>query len=119
MSNLILTAQEHKLFGGGVPDKYEKKPYTPMAIIDEELSVEECNRLRKEKEKSDPIEGAFVGYWGVRGLSGRITLEHLVLDKNSPYYGQTVRDPVLVEVENLFRDDFNDWRSELDRKSVV
>ena len=116
LGNSIYTAQEHNLFGSSIGEKkYREKPYTPLAIIDGRVSVEECNN-RRLKIKS--LGGALLEYWGGGGYSATMSLEPLVLDKNSSSYGQTVRDPVLVDLDKDgsvrdLRDEFPYKRGEL------
>lgn len=88
----ILTAQEHGLMGSTVDDKYTKKPYVPLIVVDGEMSVEECNKQRRSKGF---LEGCLGRYYGKKGFA-YVHLEPLVVEKDSKRYGQTVQDPMLL-----------------------
>ncbi|MBR9703847.1 hypothetical protein GOV12_00410 [Candidatus Pacearchaeota archaeon] len=90
----LLTVQEHKFVGGSVFETC-KSPYIPVAVLDERLSVEECNK-RRHSYKECQVSTAFL--WGVSKVNGNMSLEELNLDEKSPEYGCTVKDPVLVSV---------------------
>jgi len=93
----ILTPQEHKLIGSSVPGDYSNKPYEPIAVLDKRLSVEECNKLRKQTK----VLSIIVRNYCVRGAFGLATLEELDIDKSSDTYGHTLRDPILISSDNL------------------
>jgi hypothetical protein len=92
MKNTFLTVQEHELFGSSF-QRYSDNPYTPIAVLEKEISVEECNKLRLEKKFLKNIPGS---YWGKKYLQCHMSLEPLGLDKHSEHYGKTMRDPVLI-----------------------
>lgn len=91
----LLTDQEHKLIGSTIGIIYVRRPYTPKAVIDGKLSVEECNKLR-QKYYHGKIGGTIVSYYGIEGTFGSSTIEPLDTNPNSPTYGQTIRDPILI-----------------------
>ena len=95
----IYTAQEHALIGSSSIKKYLEKPHTPLCVIDGDLTVERCNYLReKARERGENIDGALTVYYNGKVGLGVITLEPLVVNKDSENYGCSVRDPVLVRV---------------------
>lgn len=98
-----MTPQEHSLLGSTVCDRHYKKPYTPLAITDSTMNAKECNKTRLE-EKS--FEGTLhTTYWETEEyLGGKATLEPLNLDKTSEHYGETIQDPILLEVKILLGD---------------
>jgi hypothetical protein len=93
INNRYLTAQEHHLFGSTLPEIYTSSPYTPRVVIDGEISAEECNEVRKKFVFLDQVPGV---YWGVKFIQCRMSLEELNLNRDSPDYGQTLRDPALL-----------------------
>ncbi len=89
----ILTAQEHALVCSSVLKKYQDQPYTPLcAIQDGEMTVEEAYVARKRSTFSRIIPMFFAKY----GMYGLCILEDLDLDPCSETYGQTRRDPKLL-----------------------
>jgi hypothetical protein len=102
----ILTAQEHKLIGSTVDEKYKQQPYKPLCIVDE-ASIEKCNKERLEIKL---LGAVCVSYWGTKGNFGTATLEPLDTNAGSETYGQTIRDPVLIEiiVDTGFNEDLRD-----------
>lgn len=87
------TPQEHGLFGGTLNENYKRKPYTPLAVTDGKIKVEECEKER-QKKRTFPI-------YGIRRSTGEILemaieLAHLDTDRNSKTYGQTISEPVPV-----------------------
>jgi len=102
----LYTAQEHALFGSNLEDCHLADPYKPQAVIENIISIEECNQLRQKREEGK-LKGVLAGYWGKPGTLGTSTLEALCLNKSSPDYGKTIRDPVLLDFDsslNHFRD---------------
>jgi hypothetical protein len=102
----VFTAQEAIILGGSIGEEaYGKEPHKPMAVISGYYSVEECEELRQE----DPLAGCIAApYFGKSFLtlegemiSTPMTLEHLILDSDSPDYGKTVRDPQLHDFDRL------------------
>ncbi len=96
MKNELLTAQEHKLFGSNVDEKYSANPYTPIAVQDGTIPINECNNQRQSEGKLSNIVGI---YWGQKYLRCDMSLEPLDLDKNSDNYGKTLRDPALIKLD--------------------
>ena len=93
----LWTAQEHRTIGSSVGiEDYKKNPYTPLAIIDGEISVEECNQLRYNQRTIN----ANPAFWGKPFVEGRQRLESLDLAPLSETYGQTRRDNALVSVSS-------------------
>lgn len=90
----LLSVQEHKLIGGTISVPV-RSPYIPVCVLDERLNVEECDRLRQGYSECQ-VNTAFL--WGLSRVNGKMSLERLDLDKKSPEYGYTVKDPVLVSV---------------------
>lgn len=95
MGRGILTAQEHELMGSSIEDEYKSQPYKPECVIDNKLTVEECNQERR-KRRTIPDLGQ---YFGRRGFAD-ISLEELDLDPNSISYGHTIIDPQFVRWTN-------------------
>ena len=94
----LCTAQEHSNgMGFTAGDIYLEKPYTPMVVIDEDLSVEECNKLRMQLG----CIPALALSWGKPFFEGEQKLEPLDLDPFSSTYGQTLRDNALVRVDDF------------------
>lgn len=96
MNNELLTAQEHNLFGSNVDEKYSANPYTPIAVQDGAIPINECNNQRQSEGKLSNIVGI---YWGQKYLRCDMSLEPLDLDKNLDNYGKTLRDPVLIKLD--------------------
>lgn len=116
MNNNILTSQEHKIFGSSNSgEKYENNPYTPLAILDGRMSVEECNRGRIEKGTLENIAGSF---WGIKYIKCEMSLEPLNLNEDSKEYGQTMQDPILtsisipMDIVPIFKNKFPNARQE-------
>ena len=93
MNNELLTLQEHNLFGSTISE-YSGNPYVPIIIQKGLMSVEDCNIQRRLEGKLDNIAGI---YWGQKYLDCTMSLERLNLDSKSKYYGETLRDPALIE----------------------
>lgn len=101
----LWTPQEHKIIGSSVDDEHYKTPYTPLAIIEGIISIEECNRLREEKGKMP--RGSTAGmFYGIGPIDTILSLEELNTDPTSLTYGQTVRDPILLWYD---KEDFTDY----------
>ena len=94
----LMTYQESCIIGSTTHEKYVEQPYTPEVVIEELLSVEECDKLRQFGEDKGRLFSALVGYWKIPGFFGVATLERLDLDPKSQTYGCTRSDPVLIDV---------------------
>src|SRR3989344_1723936 len=94
----LMTYQESCIIGSTTHEKYVEQPYTPEVVIEELLSVEECDKLRQFGEDKGRLFSALVGYWKIPSFFGVATLERLDLDPKSQTYGCTRSDPVLIDV---------------------
>jgi len=94
----LFTEQEHKLIGSSTGPKYLREPYKPLAVVDNKLSPEECDKLRREHFKGKSI-GGIVNYYGVEGAFGEISIEPINTNPKSKNYGCTQRDPVLLSTD--------------------
>ncbi|MBN2454536.1 hypothetical protein JXB11_03240 [Candidatus Woesearchaeota archaeon] len=92
LDTTLLTAQEHKIIGSSIDEKYKQEPYKPLSVIDNKCSAEECDGLRKRIVQIYGL-GA---YWGKKSTVA-VSIEPLVLNPSSADYGRTVRDPVLLD----------------------
>lgn len=100
----LLTPQEHMIVGSTIG--YKERPYTPLAVIKQQLSSEECDKLRKEHFRGR-LHGGIVGYYGARGNFGDFSIEPLDTNPNSRNYGQTIKDPVLLSTDGEnFQEDY-------------
>lgn len=105
MSNYLLTAQEHSLIGSSVPEKYRKQPYIPLAVLDNEISAKECDKIRQLERTLSPVPGFF---WDKKYVECTMTLEPLELNENSESYRETKRDPILIELSLPMDIDYNE-----------
>lgn len=97
INGALLTLQEHKLMGSTFPAYAGRNPYTPLAVLDGKLSIEECFRLRKDNHSF----ALGIHYNKLPRTFIPITLESLDIDPRSSTYGQTTRDPsLIIETEN-------------------
>jgi len=78
----LLTPYEYFLIGSSIDEKYEEFPDKPIAVIDEMLSVDECNEQRQRQKRYS-----------------NLFLVPLNLDKHSEYYGCTIEEPVLSDAD--------------------
>ena len=97
-SNHHLTPQEHGVLGSGCTqtdrDVYSL-PYTPLAVQLGECTVEEANVLRMQHG----VGCMLICYEGKNGFMSKYLLPPLDLNKESPTYGQTLKDPELLNPE--------------------
>lgn len=93
----IYTYLEHRLFGSTIGKKYSTKPYTPIAIIDGLLSVEECNEHRKA---NSILEYVSASYFDATGMQGVARIAPLNTNPDSKTYGQYLHDPILIAKDN-------------------
>ena len=107
--SLLLTLQEHKLIGSSPQnERNESNPYTPLAILDNKVSVEDCYVARK---RMAILTGCYPQFWSKDGYKGKAILTDINLDFESETYGQTLEDPVLLNA-----DYFPDCPSEIDAR---
>jgi hypothetical protein len=94
-----LTAQEHRLFGSSSGKReYYENPYTPIAVVDGIITVEECEVIRGRVA----VFHVFPSHYGKGDVSqfyGRALLSSLDINPDSPTYGQTLNDPELLNSE--------------------
>lgn len=93
-----LTAQEHRLFGSSSGPKYYEKPHTPLAVIDDIATVEECEVIRRRVAVLQ-VHPANYEKGDIKQLYGNALLPPLDIDPNSLTYGQTLHDPELLNLE--------------------
>ena len=98
MNNNLLTVQEHSLIGSTTKE-FENFPYTPLAVLKKEMSIESCDIQRRLEE----IISTSGIYWGEKYIECKMSLEPLNLDKSSNNYGETMRDPVLIKKFIFYR----------------
>jgi len=78
----LLNGQERKLVGGTSLEIYAAQPHKPCVVIDEKMSVEDCNR---ERMKFGFFPTDIGRYWGKEG-GVNVSFEPLDLNPNSPKY---------------------------------
>ena len=91
----LLTAQEAQIGGQATESLYEKNPYMPMIVLDGKLTPVEAHVARQRMGTWDCVVETF----GVEGNLGSILLQDLELDQNVRTYGQTVKDPELLNAQ--------------------
>ncbi len=95
-----LTPQEILLSGSTCYLGHQEFPYTPIAIQEGKLTVDECNKIRKQNLETNVL----TSFWGFLGF-GFASLENLNLNPNSSTYGQTINDPILIRITTLIEKD--------------
>ncbi len=105
-----LSLQEHRLTASSVlgvfntiPELYESHPHTPLGILEETISVEECDNERK-KIKALGGCGVHPGYWEMEGICGTMELARLCLVREGNggiSYGETLHDPKLIRINAI------------------
>lgn len=93
----LLTAQEHELIDSTTDEKYKNDHYRPQAVVDGSISVEECQKLRQNRERGE-LWNVKVRYWRIEGFYGVAKLENLDIEPTSKDYGKTISDPTLIQI---------------------
>ncbi|RLF35954.1 MAG: hypothetical protein DRM99_03745 [Thermoplasmata archaeon] len=99
LNEFFWTPQEHELSGSTLSEEDKnclQKPYTPIAVQKEIITVKECNQKRQKVGKFKTM----AKYKGKIGTA-TFTYELLDADSKSNTYGQTIKDPKPIEFEDL------------------
>lgn len=97
----LLTAQEHDLIGGTVDGKYKEKPYTPLAVVDKQLSPERCEEARRQLGFYKSMNVTYWGRYAIDSGSAEFSLPRLDLEEDSDTFGETLWDPRLLNANEL------------------